>query len=272
MEKALASGADAIIIDLEDAVAVSNKVTARQMTAEFIRRQETAKNLPALFVRVNALDTGFALDDLRAIVTKNLFGVVLPKAEFGSDVATLSKMLRPLELDNGLVIGSTRILPICGETPMSLFHLASFTACDGRLAGMTWGAEDLTTTLGAQTNRNDLGQHTQPFKLARNLVLFSAAAASVAAVDAVYTNFKDIDGLQQECLEAYRDGFVGKLAIHPAQVPIINTVFAPSAVMIEHARKVVDLFETCSDGAVSLEGKMLDKVHLLQAKRLLNIE
>ncbi|MFO1302196.1 MAG: CoA ester lyase [Burkholderiales bacterium] len=265
--KGLDAGADALILDLEDAVPEGGKARAREVTAAFVRAHRTRLSL---FVRINALSTPHARDDLAAIAGAQPFGVMLPKCESGRDVARLSAQLASLERERGVPEGSVRVLPIVTETAASMFELGSYAREAGpRLWGMLWGGEDLATDLGASANRVD-GRYTPPFELARSLCLFGAAAARVVAVDAVYPDFRDLDGLREEAVAAAATGFGAKAAIHPAQVPIVNEAFTPTDAALQHARAVVEAFTAQPDaGAVNLDGRMLDRPHLRAAQRLL---
>jgi citrate lyase subunit beta/citryl-CoA lyase len=265
--KGLDSGADALIIDLEDAVPLAEKARARGMCAEFVAEHHT--RMP-LYVRVNAASTGLMLEDLAAVVRARPFGIMLPKCQSGRDVAQLDSFLAALEVRDGVDPGSTRILPIVTETAASLFDFASYATAGARLSGMLWGGEDLAADIGALANRDGDGRYTAPYQLARTLALLGASAAQVAAVDAVYTNFRDPAGLQQEAADALRDGFTAKTAIHPDQVPVINAAFTPSAEAVAWARRVIAAFNANpQSGAISIDGKMFDRPHLRSAQRVL---
>ncbi|MFE1600789.1 HpcH/HpaI aldolase/citrate lyase family protein [Methylobacterium sp. ID0610] len=270
LDKALDSGADALILDLEDSVAMDAKAAARAASADFLARSRGRPGCPRLFVRINALDTGLADDDLAAVMPGGPDGIVLPKAHGGPDVAGLGARLAVQEARAGLADGATRILPIATETARAVFALGTLAGSSPRLAGVTWGAEDLSADLGAETNRDAAGDWSGPFRLARNLALLAAAAAEVDAIDTINAAFRDLDGLARECHAARRDGFVGKMAIHPAQVPVINAAFTPSAAEIARARAVVAAFAAApGTGVVGVEGQMLDRPHLRRAERLL---
>ena len=259
MEKARFSGADALILDLEDAVAPEAKPKARQAVAEFLKANSSAK----LWVRINPLDGPENEKDLEAILPSYPDGIVLPKAEGGASVAELSRRLT--ERGNT----TARILAIGTETPAALFQLGTYGG-QKRLAALTWGAEDLPAAVGAITSREKDGSYTPPYELARSLCLFGATAAGVAPIETVYPAFRDLEGLERYAGRARRDGFVGMMAIHPNQVPVINLAFTPSRAEIDHARAVVAAFEANPGaGALSLEGKMIDRPHLVQAQRLL---
>ena len=270
VERALESGADALILDLEDSVALSGKEVARRTTAAFLAEARRAAERPRLFVRVNALSTGLTDADLDGVMGSAPDGIMLPKAVGGPDVAHLGAKLAVREAEHGLDDGGTRIVAIATETAASLFALGGFAGASRRLAGLAWGAEDLSADLGAEANRDEAGLFTEPFRLARNLMLFAAAAAEVDAIDTVFTNFRDPDGLARECREAQRDGFVAKLAIHPGQVPVINEAFTPAPETVARAQAIVDAFaQNPGAGVVGLEGEMIDQPHLKRSERLL---
>lgn len=256
MDKALSLGADALILDLEDAVAPANKPAARTAVAEFLGRPRAA----TLFVRINPLDSALADDDLAAVLPALPDGIVLPKAEGGATLAALDARLD----------GEMMILPIATETAAAIFALGSYGGVTLRLAGLTWGAEDLPAAIGASTSREADGSYTAPYQLARSLTLFGAHAAGVAAIETVYPDFRDLDGLAAYAARGRRDGFSGMMAIHPAQVPVINAAFTPSAEEIAHAQAIVALFaDNPGAGALSLNGRMVDAPHLKAAKALL---
>jgi citrate lyase subunit beta / citryl-CoA lyase len=270
LDKAMQAGADALIADLEDSVAPEGKDEARRITLEFLRRARTEPNRPRLFVRVNGLATGLTDADLDGVMAAAPDGVVLPKAVGGIDVAHLGTKLAVREAEFGLADGGTAIIAIATENARGLFALGTFGGASPRLAGITWGGEDLSVDVGAETNRDEHGRYTEPYRLARSLTLFGATAAAIDAIDAVYTNFRNEAGLLAECREARRDGFVAKMAIHPAQVAVINETFTPSAETLAHARAIVDAFaQNPGSGVVGLNGEMLDRPHLERAERLL---
>jgi len=259
MEKALGAGADALILDLEDAVLSDAKPAARAAVAAFLARPRTVP----LFVRINPL--GLMTDqDLAAILPHQPDGIVLPKAEGGTSVADLATRLTAM--------GNTdaKILPIATETPKAVFALGSYGGVSPRLCGLTWGAEDFPAAIGAVTSRLPDGSFTPPYDMLRSLALFGAHAAGVAALETVYPAIKDEAGLSAYAARGRRDGFSGMLAIHPAQVSIINAAFTPSPAEIEEAQRVVDAFaRTPGAGAIQLDGRMLDAPHLKQAQALL---
>lgn len=255
MEKALGSGADALILDLEDAVIPEAKPAARAAVAAFLRRDRTVP----LYVRVNPLGGGLTDDDLAIVLPAQPDGIVLPKAEGAASVETLAA--------RGVAVP---ILPIATETAAAIFALGSYSAAADRLAGLTWGAEDLPAAIGAATSREADGSFTAPYQLARALTLFGAHAAGVPAIETVYPDFRDLDGLAAYAARGRRDGFAGMMAIHPAQVPVINAAFTPSAEEIDHARRVVAAFAANPGaGVLSLDGTMVDAPHLKAAQALL---
>jgi len=269
LEKGFASEADVLLIDLEDSVAPQNKAAARALAADMIRaRREGAK--AAIYVRVNDFSSGLIDQDLQAVIAARPDGIMLPKAGGLTDIERLSAKLRVQEAVNGLSDGATRILPIVSETAAGVFGAATYGRGNQRLSGVTWGAEDLSAAIGARATRDDTGRYTDLFRLARSLTLLAASAAETAAIDTVFVNFRDSAGLRAECLEAERDGFTGKMAIHPDQVAIINEAFTPSPEAVAEARAVVDAFTAAGNpGVVGIGGKMYDRPHLRRAERLL---
>ncbi len=266
LEKAPRAGADALIVDLEDAVSPTARPVARQLTAEFVAENSDA------WVRINPINGPDALPDLEAVLGASPAGIVLPKARSARDVKELSAIIDKAELENDIAPGSIRILPLVTETPQALFSLGSYQHATDRLAGLTWGAEDLSASLGAATNRGEDGEWLPPYQMARTLCLYAAGAAEVAAYDTVYTDVRNLEGLARYAAVARRDGFSGMLAIHPGQVATINAAFQPSADELDHAQRVVELFAANPDaGVLSLDGKMLDRPHLVQAKRILEL-
>ena len=268
-ESAMRTEADSLIIDLEDSVAMSRKVQARLDTQEMLRGQHS--NAKFLFVRVNALDTGMTLQDLTAVMSFRPYGIVLPKCQSADDVKTLSLYLDAFEVMVGAPIGSTRILAIVTETANSLFGLGSYKDAGPRLWGMMWGAEDLSASIGASTNRND-GRWLDPYLMARSLCLAGAAAAGVAVIDTVETDIGDLDRVRSASVEARRDGFTGKAVIHPKHVDVVNQMFSPTEEERIWAQSVIKAFEANSDaGVVRLGDMMIDKPHLRAARRLLGL-
>jgi citrate lyase subunit beta/citryl-CoA lyase len=269
LEKGFQSGADVVIIDLEDSVAAANKAAARSVTAEFIRahRNETKAGL---YVRVNDLSTGLTDDDLAAVVAVAPEGIMLPKANSSADVTHLSAKLRVHEAEYGLADGVTKIIAIMTETAAGVLAAPSWREANPRLAALTWGAEDLSAAIGAGATRDENGRYTDVFRFARMMTILASSASEVAAIDTVFVNFRDTEGLRAECMEAERDGFTGKMAIHPEQVPVINEAFTPTVQAAAHAQAVVDAFEAAGNpGVVGIGGKMYDRPHLRLAERLL---
>jgi citrate lyase subunit beta/citryl-CoA lyase len=270
LDKAMMSGADAVIVDLEDSIAFDGKARARDSAAAFLKDAIPAKERPYLLVRVNGLQTGLTDADLDAIAPAKPDAIMLPKAEGGASVIHADAKIAVREAMYDLPDGHIKILPIATETAAALFVAGTFAGSSARLLALTWGAEDLSAELGAHANRDAQGRFLDPYRLARVLCLAAAASAQVPAVDTVHVDFRDSDGFRRECEEASRDGFLGKMAIHPAQVPIINDVFMPSAKAIAHARAVVDAFAAKPDaGVVGIGGLMYDRPHLVRAEQLL---
>jgi citrate lyase subunit beta/citryl-CoA lyase len=253
--KALDSDADAVIFDLEDSVAPAQKVVAREILKALPKRS----NGPQWWVRVNPLGSEYHKDDLSLIGSAYVHGIVLPKAESGADVTQLAHRT-----------GNIPIHAIVTETAASLFGLLSYRDPKTTLAAMSWGAEDLSAALGASSKYDANGDLSFTYKLARSLCLAGAVAAGVQPVDGVFADFKDDEGLRAEAERARREGFTGKLAIHPAQVPIINAAFTPSEEDVARAEEIVAAFEAHPDaGVLSVGGKMVDRPHLVQARRVL---
>jgi citrate lyase subunit beta/citryl-CoA lyase len=269
LEKGFASEADVVIVDLEDSVALENKATARKVASNFLsERRGTLK--PAVYVRVNDLSSGMTDDDLAALVPARPAGIMLPKSNSGRDVQQLSVKLRVHEAENDLQDGAIRILPIITETAIGVLSASTYSNATSRLSGLTWGAEDLSAAIGARTARDENGRYTDVFRLARTVTILAASAAEVAAIDTVFPNFRDMTAFEAECREAERDGFTGKMAIHPAQVEVINTAFTPSTEALQHSAAVVAAFEAAGNpGVVGMDGKMYDRPHLRLAERLL---
>jgi citrate lyase subunit beta/citryl-CoA lyase len=268
-QKGLECGADALILDLEDSVALDAKPHARALTLDFLKAVRAQAKRPLLIVRINALSTGLTEADLDAVMPGAPDAIMLPKSEGGIDVSHLAAKIAVREAEGDLPDGGTRIIPIATETGRGIFGLASYAGATHRLAALTWGAEDLSADLGAETNRLTDGSYADPYRLARALTLFAAASAQVDAIDTVFTNFRDDDGFRAECVAARRDGFTGKMAIHPAQVSIANAVFAPSPAELAKAEAIIALFaDNPGMGVIGLDGEMLDRPHLVRAQRL----
>ncbi len=269
-EKGLGSGADALIVDLEDSIAPARKADARITALEFLQRAIPMPQRPRLFVRVNSLDTGMTDADLDAVVPGKPDGILLPKAEGGASVAHLDAKLTAREAQHGLEDGGIVILALATETAAALFQAGTYGGSSKRLQGVTWGAEDLSVVLGSETNRDANGRFTEPYQFARTLCLAAAATAAVQAIDTVYVDFRNDEGVRREAEEARRDGFTSKMAIHPAQVPIINDVFTPSPSAIAHALAIIAAFAAQPDaGTIGIGGVMYDQPHLERARRLL---
>jgi len=269
MAKAVGVAADVLILDLEDAVASDHKAVAREQVREFLAARGDGQR-QQWWVRINPLDHADAGADLGAVMPARPDGIVLPKSRSPKEVELLGSRIGHYEAEHDFQVGSTRILPVATETPQSLFSLGDYGQCGKRLAGLTWGAEDLAAAVGATANREADGRWTAPYQMVRSLCLFAAHAAQVQAIDTLWANFRDPRGLEASCSEARRDGFGGKLAIHPDQVEIINRCFTPSQEEIERARRIVELFAANPGaGTLALDGSMLDLPHLLQAQRIL---
>lgn len=263
-EKAVTGEADALILDLEDSVAASAKQTARETVARMLQAERNGK---ALFVRVNALDTGLTLADLAAVMPYAPDGITLPKCEGPDDLNRAAHYLAAFEAAHGL--GPTRILAIATETAASLFTLGSYTGCDERLWGLMWGAEDLAASLGARENGAKQGFH-EPFRLARNLCLAGAAAAGVVPVDTICAVLDDLSVVEREAREARRDGFGAKAVIHPKHVAPVNAAFTPTEEELAWARKVLAAFAADPDaGVVRIDGQMIDKPHERAARKIM---
>ena len=271
--KIVGCGADAVILDLEDAVAAEAKPRARALAAEVMQGRVVGDGTPQLWVRVNPLDSGLTLTDLAAVVKMRPDGIIQPKVDRPADVARLSYYLDALETAHGLAVGGIPVMPIATETAIAPFNLGKYAEADlARLAGLTWGAEDLSAAVSASDNRDHAGQWTFPYKMARSLTLLAAHACGVKAIETLYANFRDDAGLFADCREARRDGFAGRLAIHPAQVAVINEAFMPSVDEITYAQRVLDAFAAAPGaGTVGLDGKMLDIPHRKGAQRTLEL-
>jgi citrate lyase subunit beta/citryl-CoA lyase len=273
LEKARDNEADALILDLEDSVSDDRQDVARKMVREYLL-DRTERLRQQLWVRINPLDTELSLPDLAAVMPGAPDGICLPKVYSAKDVNTLGNYLSALEAREGLEIGSTKIVVVATETAASL--LTFHTYLDGvtdRISAITWGAEDLSAALGASDNMHPTsGGYDDPYLMAKSFCLAAARAIDVQPVGVVYVNYRDMDGLAADCLRDRRSGFIGKIAIHPAQTAIINNAFTPSPEEVAHARRVVDVFDQNPGlGVVGLEGKMLDMPHLKQARNVLEM-
>jgi citrate lyase subunit beta/citryl-CoA lyase len=261
-------GADVLILDLEDSVAPSEKDKARGAVAGLIAPD--AERAWTFIVRVNALDTGLTLDDLAAVVKPGLDAVLIPKVNGAADLERIGHYLDALEGKAGMASGSVKLASVATETPKAMFALGSYTPAHPRLIALTWGAEDLSAALGATDNKEPDGSWTFPYQLARAQCLFAASAAEVMGLDTVYTDFRDSEGLERDCRRSRRDGFVGRLAIHPDQVAAINRAYTPCDAEVAHARKIVAAFEANPGaGALGVDGKMVDLPHLKAAWKIL---
>ncbi len=276
LAKADGAGADALILDLEDSVAPERKPEARDLVAAFLRDRPRGGRTCELWVRINPLDGGpaptdLALADLAAVTAAAPDGIMLPKAEGVADVERLGLYLDALEVQAGLERGAVGIIPVATETAAAPLALGDYRrARPPRLRGLTWGAEDLSTAVGASTNLDPAGGWALTFRLARSLALLAAHAAGAQAIETLYVDFRDEHGLRASCRAARAEGFTGRLAIHPAQVAAINESFTPSPAELEHARRVLAAFAAAPGaGVVGLDGKMLDIPHMKQAQRLL---
>lgn len=268
LAKAFASGADAVIVDLEDSVAPERKAEARAIARSAIEARQPAG--PIVYVRVNDLASGMTDDDLAGVLQAGVDGIMLPKANGHADVEHLAAKLRVHEAEAAIADGLTRIIPIATETAAGVLAAGTYAVPSPRLAGLTWGAEDLSVAVGARTTRDDAGRYTDLFRLARSMALLAAAAAGVPAIDTVYPDFRDAEGFEADCRAGERDGFTARMAIHPSQVAIINAVFTPDAAAIARARRIVDAFAAAGDpGVLAIDGKMYDRPHLRLAQRLL---
>ena len=268
ISKAVAAGADAVILDLEDSVAPARKAAAREQAAAALSAR--SDDGPQLWVRINPLNGPHALHDLVAVVATRPHAVVLPKAEGAASVRQLGHYLDALEAAAGFEAGAIQILPIATETPGAVLNLSSYAHAPARLAGLTWGAEDLPAALGAATAREPGGGYTAPYELARSLCLFAAGAARTPAIETIYPDYRDLDGLTAYASRACRDGFSGMMAIHPAQIEAIHRSFAPTDEQVAQARRIVALFAAAPQGALGLDGRMLDAPHLRQAQAILD--
>ena len=270
LDKAMASGADAVILDLEDSIAPERKVHARMAALEFLRAAQSKTPRPRLLVRVNGLDTGMTDADLEAVVPGKPDAILFPKAEGGATVTHLDAKLAVREAIAGLPDGTIKILAQTVESAAGLFSAGTYHNSSARLIGMTWGPEDLSAELGAEANREADGTLTEPYRLARSFCLFGAAAAKVPAIETIHVDFRNAEVLRRDTELARHDGFTGRLAIHPAQVAVINEVFTPSAEQVAKAIAVVAAFAAQPGaGTVGIDGKMFDRPHLLRAQALL---
>jgi citrate lyase subunit beta/citryl-CoA lyase len=261
VQKASVSGADAVILDLEDAVAIEGKAAARSQVAAALR--QGPRPVPYL-VRVNALSSGFLDEDLKAIAACAPDGLVLPKAEGAASINELVQRMRAMSL-------ACPVLPIATETAAAIFRLGEYAAVAGNLLGLTWGAEDLPAAIGAESSREADGNFTAPYEMVRSLALFAAHAAAVPAIETVFPDFRDPEGLATYARRAAHDGFTGMLAIHPNQISAIHSAFTPSPTLVERSRRIVAAFANHPGaGVLQVDGRMVDAPHLRQAQRVLS--
>ena len=268
--KARGSGADALILDLEDSVAPAQKVSARANVAAML--DDESARAWSFFVRVNPLDSGLALDDLASVVKIGLDALVIPKANGVEDIVRFGHYLDALETKAGMSPGAVKLVVVATETAKAMFALKSYSLPQAhpRLIALTWGAEDLSAVLGATDNKESDGSWSAPYQIARAQCLFAASAAGVTAVDTLYANFRDTPGLEDDCRRSRRDGFLGRIAIHPDQVETINRCFTPSVEEIVRARRIVEAFEVNPGaGTLGIDGKMVDIPHLKAARKTL---
>ena len=270
LSKCLGAGADAIVLDLEDSVASENKIQARGLLREFLEDSSSQRDM--LWVRVNALESPDFAKDIEFLKTALPTGVVLPKSQSMDSIRELSEALDHVEVASEADVGITKILPIATETAAGVLNLSSYQSGHPRLAGLTWGAEDLSAALGAVSKHNAKGELGFTYVLARSMCLLGASAAGVPAVEGVFTDFRDEQGLESYMTQARQEGYFGGMAIHPNQVDVINRAFMPSAEEVAQAKRVIDAFAASGNqGVTSLDGKMLDIPHLKAAKKLLAV-
>jgi citrate lyase subunit beta/citryl-CoA lyase len=267
-QKAVDSGADAVIFDLEDAVAAEHRGSARQNIRRYL--EAAATRAVPLWVRINPIDTEDALADVAAVVAARPDGLVLPKAQRGADVERLDHWLEIEEAREGLPAGSIKVIPMITESAAALLAMSSFAQLPARVVAVTWGAEDLATDLGALANRDAAGRYEPPYVWASSLCLTVAAAAGVLAIDTVDTEIRDVAAVESRARESRRSGYLGKLVIHPAQIAAVHAAFTPSAIEIEEAERIVAAFAAAAGlGALRLDGKLYDRPHLIKAERIL---
>ncbi|ABE36191.1 hpcH/HpaI aldolase/citrate lyase family protein [Paraburkholderia xenovorans LB400] len=274
-EKKLAKGestaADALILDLEDSVSASRLQMARGLVHEYLaaRRKDRRQKL---WVRINPLSSPLALQDLAQVIPGRPDGIMLPKLKSAKEVVTLDNYLSAFEAASGQEPGQTQIIPVATETAASIFRLGEYSGISSRIAGLTWGAEDLATALGARENRQPDGTYDLTYQLARSLCLLGSAAASVPAIDTITADFRNESLLRSECDDARRAGFKAKMAIHPDQVPVINELFLPGEAEVVQARRIIEAFEQADGaGTVQLDGSMLDMPHLKRARDVIGM-
>lgn len=269
LAKGPASGADGLILDLEDSVATDRKTVARDMALAYLKSAN--RTGPKLYVRVNALDTGLTLGDLATVLQGKPDGIVFPKCVGQADLDLMANYLDALEAREGIEAGATRILTIATESAAAILALTAAPARHARLIGHSWGGEDLMADLGALAKGPSPGVYDDTFKMARTVNLMASVAAGVTAYDTVYPDIRNVEGLRAEAHDARRMGYGGKIAIHPDQVAIIHEVFTPTAAEIDWATRVIATFEgSPGAGVLTMDGKMLDKPHLVLARRLVS--
>ena len=267
MTKAMEGAADIVLIDLEDAVAPESKVAARAMVHDFIKANAAQRQ--RLWVRINPFDGPYTLGDLAAVMPANPGGIMLPKVYGRADVDKLDHCLSALEVANGIEEGSTPVIVLVTETAEAMFHTGDYKGAP-RVVALTWGAEDLADSVGASSNRNADGSYSFTYELARSLTVLGAATAGVTAIETISADFRDLDALRRRAEGVRRDGFRGMLAIHPAQVEVINEAFTPTAEEVAEAQEIVDIFAANPGvGAIGWKGGMLDRPYLARAQRLL---
>lgn len=268
--KAFDSDADAVVLDLEDSVAPQERNKARGIARDALEALtcDMRKACPKPFVRVNPLGDGEAFRDLDAIMPGRPAGVLLPKCRDGENARKLSEMLVAKESEMALATGTVKLIAIATETARSMFGLGTYGGSTPRLLGLGWGAEDLSADIGALASRDENGQWLPPYQLARNLCLFGAHAAQAEAIDTVYVNFRDLEGLKRETEDALRDGFSSKMAIHPAQIPVINDAFTPLKSQVDKAKVIIEAFAGAGNvGVIGIDGEMFDRPHLTRAEK-----
>ncbi len=267
MTKAMEGEADIVLIDLEDAVAPDSKAAARPMVHDFIVANPEQRG--RLWVRINPLDGPHTLDDLVAIMPARPGGIMLPKVYGRQDVETLDRYLEALEVANGIEQGSTPVIVLITETAEAMFHTGDYKGAP-RVVALTWGAEDLADSIGASSNKNADGSYSFTYELARSLTVLGAATAGVTAIETISADFKDLEALKARAEKVRRDGYRGMMAIHPAQIPVINEAFTPTEAEIAEAQEIVDVFAANPGvGAIGWKGGMLDRPYLARAERLL---
>jgi citrate lyase subunit beta / citryl-CoA lyase len=266
--KAQTAAADALILDLEDAVAPPQKDEARKRVARLL--EDPSPRPWTFFVRVNALDTGMTLEDLSAVVKPGLDAIMIPKANGAADIERFGHYLDAFETKAGMAVGTVKMIVVSTETAQAMFALHTYTPAHPRLAALTWGAEDLAAALGATENREPDGSWLFPYTVARAQCLFAACAAEVLPIETIYADFRNLDALERDCRKSRRDGFLGRMAIHPDQVATINRCFTPSEAEIAFARRIVEAFAANPGaGALGIDGKMFDIPHLKAARKTL---